>query len=266
MAPYQHRAGGKSANVAVSSSLTPFTFNLAAGTTAADQQLIRDAVLQAQTYFVAALGQNFQAAARISSAIADPGCDTRTGNLAFSAKGAVTVCVGQTSWTRSAVVQRQRAVIHELFHALQYEMEWLGNAATAGPDWIIEGSAELMAYRAIDAKGLLTLATARGCQVKQLADFTASDGPLPQLLQLESHQAFVATLGPVVAHSFLGVDQLTAGAGIASLRTYAQALAAGNAWPVAFQKAFNTQTNVFYNQFPTYESALTVPAKYLCDV
>jgi hypothetical protein len=260
-------AGGKTATIAATSILLPFTFFFPGTTSETDQQLIRDGVQQAQSFFQSALGVNLQRQVTISGALTDPNCDSRSGNAAFTGKAVVTICVGSPGWTSNGPVRKQKIVIHETFHALQFEMGWLGGSNPTGPDWILEGSAELMGYSGIVAKGLMSAATARGCQVKEMTDFAVRNPPgLPALSQLESHQQWQTTIGPTYTRAYLGMDQLTAGPTLSSLKKLGDAIGAGTAWQTAFQTAFGQSISAFYAQYPAYESGLAVPPNYLCGV
>jgi hypothetical protein len=60
------------------------------------------------------------------------------------------------------------------------------------------------------------------------------------------------------------MDQLVSGPGRSALRAYGDAIAAGTAWPTAFQSAFGTSSTAFSAQFPAYKTSLPVPASYVC--
>ena len=158
-------------------------------------------------------------------------------------------------------------MIHELYHVLQFERRWLGNPAIAGANWIIEGAAELVAYRGIASRNLLPYTTAVGCQVKEVFDFGTRQPPgLPNLSAVETQQQFQTTQGPLYALSMMGMDQLISISSITALNTYSDAIAAGTSWPLAFQTAFGSSTTTFYGPFPGYGSSLAVPPSYLCGV
>jgi hypothetical protein len=259
-------SGAATASVAFTSSLAPYTFVFASGTSAADQQLIRDGVQNAHAFQKATFNRNIQNATTVSGATSAQGC-ANGGAAAFTGPGAVTFCVANVGWMANGPILKQKIVQHELFHVWQFEYHWLGNPATAGATWIIEGSAELVGFRGIAAVNLLSNATALGCQVKQVADFAKQNPPgLPALSQVESQQSFQTTVGPLYAKSMIAMDQLVTTQGLVALKTYGDALAAGTAWPTAFQTAFGTSTTTFYAQFQAYNAGLAVPPNYLCGV
>ena len=240
-----------------------FTFTFATATSASDQQMIKDSVAFASTFFQNTFGRTIAQASTVSTSTTAAGC-AQGGAAAFTGQGAVTFCIGNPGWVQPGPNQRQKIVMHELFHVWQFEYRWLGGAVT-GPDWIVEGSAELVGYRAAASKGVFSSGIIIGCQVKEAADFNTRTPPgLPNLSALETHQQFQTTIGPTYTISMLGMDQLTAGAGLAAIRTYGDAVAAGTAWPAAFQSSFGTSSTAFYAQFPGYFASLPVPASYQC--
>jgi hypothetical protein len=255
---------GVSATAVFTSALAPYAFTLE-GASAADQQTIRDGVQIAHAYYLATLGRTVQQAATISASTTVPGCTQVGGGAAFTGPHTITFCVGNPGWLQLGPMNREKVVMHELFHVLQFEMGWAGNPATAGPTWLIEGSAELMGYKAFTSQGQLGFPTALACQVKQVADFAQQKPPgLPNLDAVESQQAWSSTVGPLYALAMLGVDELTGSRGVPALLAFGNAVAQGTSWPTAFQTAFGTTSTAFYAQFPSYRAGLAVPPSYLC--
>jgi hypothetical protein len=202
----------------------------------------------------------------INGVLSAAGC-SQGGGAAFTGARSITFCLANPGWTVHGPVTKQKIVIHEVYHVLQFERRWLGNPASAGPDWVIEGAAEIVGYRGIASRNLLSYSTAVGCQVKEVADFGTRQPPgLPNLSAIESRQQFQTTQGPLYALSMMGMDQLLSATSLAALNTYGDAIAAGTAWQTAFQSAFGTQVSTFYANFPGYRSGLTVPSSYLCGV
>jgi hypothetical protein len=243
----------------------PYSFDFAAGTSASDQELIRATTQVAHDFLQSALGRTIEQLTTISGVLSAQGC-AQGGGAAFTGARSITFCMANPGWTVHGPVTKQKIVIHEVYHVLQFERRWLGTAA-AGPDWIIEGAAEIVGYRGIASRNLLPYATAVGCQVKEVADFGARQPPgLPNLNALESRQQFQQTAGPLYALSMMGMDQLLSASSLTALNTYGDAVAAGTPWQTAFQAAFGTSTTNFYASFPGYRSGLTVPPAYLCGV
>jgi hypothetical protein len=260
-------ADGKSGSISITSALTPFTFDFDPSMTADEQQRVKDAVQFAQSFYLTYVGRNVQKPATIKGSVTDPGCQ-RPGSSAFTGAGVVTLCIAQQGWTLQGPIMKTKVAIHETFHLVQFEMGWLGGP-NPGPDWIAEGSAELLAFHAIDAEGLLAFDTGKGCQVKQVSDFTQRQPPgLPPLSQLETHAQWQGVVGPAYSLAYLGMDQLTSsGAGVgASIKAFGNAMAAGQSYQAAATAAFGTSPTAFYAQFPAYETALPVPPNFLCGI
>jgi hypothetical protein len=259
-------AGGKSATLTLTSSLTPFTFNQTGGS-AADLQLVRDAVQFAQTYFQATFARNIQNATSVNLAGTDQGCN-QPGAAAFTGAGFVTFCAQNLGWTNFGPVMKTKIAIHEVFHVLQFEVSWIKNNPTQGPAWMIEGGAEVVGFAGVSAKGMLPFETGKGCNLKEWADFNSRNPPMPPLSQMETNQAWNQVNGPRYNPAFIGMDQLvTSGGGLSSLKTYWTSVAAqttATGWQTSFQSAFNSSTTAFYAQFPGYSAALPVPAQYAC--
>lgn len=257
-------SGDRSGSLTLTSALAPYTFVFQGGT-AADQQLIRDAVQQAHFYFASAFGRTIQAATTIHGSVSSAGC-ANPGSAAHAFGGAVVFCITNTGWTQVGPLLKTKIAIHEVFHLLQHEVGWISTPAAQGPVWFLEGAAEFVGFSALADRGQLPLATSRGCNLRAWSNYNNAGGPLVPLSALESPQQWQTTPGPKYTAAFIGVDQLQAGAGgIASLRTFWMRRAAGEDWQTAFQSAFNTSVASFYGQFPGYASALPVPASFLCN-
>jgi hypothetical protein len=247
-----------------------FTFSFDAGTSVADQALIGEGVQIANDYFISALGRTLANATQIRGVLSATGCGQggTGGAAAFTGGGSVTICMANQGWTTHGPITKRKIVIHEVYHLLQFERRWLGlpTQASSGAMWLVEGAPELVAYRALDSRGLLPYSTARGCQVKEYTDFGLREPPgLPNLSAIEATQAWNQTRGPLYALAMTGVDQLVTARGLSALNTYMDAIAAGG-FQTAFQAAFGQTAAAFYDQFPAYRSSLTVPPTYQCSL
>jgi hypothetical protein len=250
-----------SATTPFASNLTPYTFTFPAGTSAADMRIIWDGVQDAHAFHQTVFGRQVTKPVTVMALLTPTGGCTQ--GLAFASLQTVTFCLGNSGWIQRGPVQRQKIVQHEVFHLWQFEYKWLGNPSLAGAHWVIEGSAELMGFRGVDARGLLTFSTALGCQVKQVADYAPG---LPPLSSVETAQTFSGTAGPMYPLAMIAMDQLTSGGGLVALKAYGDAIASGTAWQAAFETSFGMTTSAFYSQFPAYRTGLAVPPQYLCGV
>ena len=243
----------------------PYTFSFSESTSAADQQLIRDNVNFAHDFMQTTFGRTIQNATTITTSTTAQGC-SQGGSAAFTGLGAVTFCVANPGWMQPGPMNRQKIVIHELYHVLQFERRWTGQPQSiTGPDWLIEGSAEVIGFLGMAQKGWVSTDTARGCWTKEMSDFAVRQPPgLPALNLLESHQQFQTTIGPTYTVSSLAVDRLIAASGVRALNTFMDAAASQTPSATSFTSAFGLSPTAFYDQFAAYRSALTVPPAYLC--
>jgi hypothetical protein len=219
---------------------------------ASDQDLIKNAVLTQAAFFQSALGRAITQPTIINSVASDPGC-AAAGASAFTGIAKLTICASNFGWTAHDALNRQKIVMHELFHVLQFEMHWLGhpNPDAASAHWMDEGAAEYMGWRGVANAGLITVESARQCMIAQANAQVSSS---QNLSSMETAQGFGVPGAYQLA--MLGVDQLVATPGIGALMTYGTAIGAGTSWPSAFQSAFGTSTTTFYGQFPSYRSGL----------
>lgn len=217
-----------------------------------DKDLIKNAVTTQATFMQSALGRTITQSTTINGSTSDPGCASG-GSSAFSAIASVVICVSNPGWTVHDALNKQKILMHETFHVLQYEMHWLGhpNQDAASAHWIDEGTAEYMGWRGAASAGLVSFETARQCMVAQAnAQASASQN----LSTMETGPGFGIPGAYQVA--MLGIDQLVNAPGTTSLAAYGNAIAANTAWQTAFQTAFGTSTTAFYSQFVSYRTGL----------
>ncbi len=243
------------------------TFNFSATTSTADQNLIREAAEFARDFLTTTFGRTLQQNSTLSTSTTAQGC-TQGGSSAFTGSRSMTLCVGNQGWTVHGAVTKRKIVIHEVFHLLQFELGWIGGppGSITGPHWLIEGSAEYVGWLGVASLGHVTMDTARGCMLKEVADFAVQQPPgLPNLDQLETAQSF-SRPGPVYPLAMVGANQLIVGSSASALLTFGAAVSGGTPWATAFASAFGTTSTAFYAQFPTYKAGLSVPADYLCRI
>ena len=263
---FRVRLGAQTAAPSPSPSPAPsgsvFAFQFDAATSSEDRQLIQDAVQFASSFYQSTLGRTVQQSTTIATSRTATGC-TSGGASAFTGARNMTICVANQGWTVHGPVTRRKIIIHEVFHLLQFEQRWIGGPQAAGLHWMIEGAAEYLGWLGIANQGTVSIGTARGCMLKEVTDFTASQPPgLPDLNLLESAQSF-SRPGPVYPLAMLGVQHLMSTSSADALLTYGAAIAAGNTAESAFQNAFGASLPAFYQQFQTWK-ALPVPATYEC--
>lgn len=263
---FRVRLGAQTAAPSPSPSPAPsgsvFAFQFDSATSSEDRQLIEDAVQFASSFYQSTLGRTVQQSTTIATSRTATGC-TSGGASAFTGARNMTICVANQGWTVHGPVTRRKIIIHEVFHLLQFEQRWIGGPQPAGLHWMIEGAAEYLGWLGIANQGTVSIGTARGCMLKEVTDFAASQPPgLPDLNLLESAQSF-SRPGPVYPLAMLGVQHLMSTSSADALLTYGAAIAAGNTAESAFQNAFGASLPAFYQQFQTWK-ALPVPATYEC--
>ncbi len=161
------------------------------------------------------------------------------------------------AWFADSGSNRTKIAVHEAFHVEQYELAGDGslnsgfdNLPRAGPRWISEGSAELVAYLAIADARLTSMSNVR----TDWAQRTKSSPVTLQRLALFRGQL---EAGPNAWGIMpLAVERLVGVGGAAKVLTYFQAIGRGDPWEAAFAAAFDKTIDVFYAEFATYRSAL----------
>jgi hypothetical protein len=228
-----------------------FTFTFPAGTQIADPDLIKNAVIAQAAYFQTVFGRTITQATTISGSLTAAGCANQ-GSSAFTGQRTMTICVGNGGWTVHSALNRQKIIMHETFHLLQFEMQWTGSPTqNSGAHWLVEGTAEFMGWRGVANAGAIAYDAAKNCMVAQ------ANAQLPPSATLGGMET-AAGFGVPGAYQFsmLASDQLVAGTSFSSLMTYGTALAANTPWATAFQSAWGQSSAAFYAQFPAYRTSL----------
>jgi hypothetical protein len=238
-----------------------FTFNFAAGMLLTDQDLIKSAVTSASSFYQSSMGRSITQPTTIVASATDSGC-ANPGASAFTGPRIVTICFANNGWSVHNSLNKQKILTHELFHAVQFEMRWLGSpgGTGGGAQWMIEGSAEYVGWRGVASLGLVTFDTARGCMVRQASDYGA-----PATASLDTMESPAGFSVPwAYQFGMLGVDLALASSGMPALITYGNALASGTPFTSAFQSSFGTSTTSLYAQFPSYRSGLSGLSSTAC--
>ena len=246
----------------------PATFVLGAGVTAEQQAVIKRGLDIGATYFRAGLGrdlppitvyvdddlegivnlyaQTYPRSLELSRQI----WQTAT---AVAAPRRTWVYTGSTSWRPD---NRQKIMVHEAFHIMQYELA--GSTALdggpdvvprVGPQWLTEGTAEYAGYRGIASAALIQMSEIRAQWVRR-TKLTASP-----LRSRETSRGLFAEPEPYQI-SPLAVDFLLAGRSDALLVAYYEAIGRGEAWQAAFASVFGKSIETFYADFEAYRGGL----------
>ncbi len=83
------------------------------------------------------MGRSITQPTTINASATDPGC-ANPGASAFTGQRLVTVCIVNNGWTVHNTLNKQKILTHEVFHAVQFEMRWLGSpSGNSGAQWMI---------------------------------------------------------------------------------------------------------------------------------
>ena len=163
---------------------------------------------------------------------------------------AIFINVASPRWKDLPTLERVRLAAHEYVHAIQLDLMGAGKTrrffnsvgqpeTTAGPLWLIEGSAEYLSWLAVQSTGLLSLdhylatTTADRLDPRGLASFGA--------FQVEGPDGYVSALRTTL---FLAGD-----AGEQRIFDYFEALGDGDSWEVAFRLTFGRDIDTFYREY-----------------
>ncbi len=136
--------------------------------------------------------------------------------------------------------QRSFALAHEYFHMLQYERAYgrlegccSGNNSLKmlGPQWLVEGSAEYIAFRLLGDSGKMNLKREIDWHTQKAAEVTV---PLEKMQTREGYYAEprASSAGMIAAH-LLAED-----AGLKSLADFYGEIGSGKDWEAAFEATF----------------------------
>jgi hypothetical protein len=163
-------------------------------------------------------------------------------------------------WQQANSVQRVRTVAHEFAHLLQLQLigaelaeRFFTREATEpqleGPTWLLEGSADLVSWRSMEAGGLTTLA---GHLDEVAARLEGSD------LHPRDMELYVDYLGgraDSIDVALLATELLMRDEDLGTLVRYFERIRQGAAWQQAFAEAFGETPQAFYSRFEAYQEA-----------
>jgi peptidoglycan hydrolase-like protein with peptidoglycan-binding domain len=136
--------------------------------------------------------------------------------------------------------QRTYALAHEYFHMLQYESVGTTDSSGLGPQWLIEGAAEYVAFRILADTGRM-----KGFD-GEISWHTQKAGEVgSSLKQMETRKVFyseprASSSGMIAAHL------LAQRAGLEALPRFYKLLGQGNSVKSAFEKSFRISLSEFY--------------------
>lgn len=150
------------------------------------------------------------------------------------------VNAGSDGWKQRSVVERERIVAHELFHAAQNALADAGWDVASGVPWLAEGSAEYFGTAALVNAGLTTFAA----HDVDLA-FVGADAPLSAYQDSSGYSRH-----GLYSIGYLAVERLVQLHGASSVLAFYRDLASGVvSWRDAFNMAFGETVDQFYAEF-----------------
>ena len=166
------------------------------------------------------------------------------------------VYTGSASWLGRDDATRAKILAHEAFHVMQYEFAGprgldggFDDIPSAGPQWLVEGAAEYIGYRAIASQGLIGMGEIRAQWISRTKLTTSA------LRARETSRGLFAEPEPYQI-SPLAVDFLLAARPDALLVSYYEAIGRGETWPTAFATVFGKSIETFYEEFEAYRRGL----------
>ena len=150
-----------------------------------------------------------------------------------------------------------RGMVHESFHTWQGQNAGMsvGGGDRMGPQWIVEGSAEFVAYGAIVEAGFI-----QKDEMHELFVTRAISGDaLPELSTMYTYKDMTFNCCPYDLAA-LAMEMLAETAGIQAIGNYFENLRGTSDWQQAFEDAFGLSVESFYFMFENARPELLVPA------
>ena len=144
---------------------------------------------------------------------------------------------------------------HEYVHVLQHQ---LAAGASWGPAWLTEGVAVYgeALHRAVVEQGLTPSEGLNSRRREEAAALTRA-GEVPVLRSFETVEDDAERIHYLVG--FLAADWLAARSGVEALAGYYRRLSSSDSWQEAFEGAFGTAVEDFYESFEAYRAEIVRP-------
>jgi hypothetical protein len=220
------------------------TFRTEAGIATEDRDDIKEGLRLAQDFFDDSFGIDV---AQPVIVVIQRGASAPAS--AYANEHTLTFSTEHSVWRDSSALHRTKIAIHEYFHVLQSELD---GGRQPGPRWLLEGSAEYVAWQAVVAQGLVDESAVRDRWVGGALHGPTADVPLDQLA-FDVDPSVACCLYEVAP---LAVGELVASVGIKALRAYYTAIGTGTPWADAFAKAFGQTPEEFYDVFAGVRAGL----------
>ena len=152
--------------------------------------------------------------------------------------------------------RQMKTPAHEMVHIFSSNLSELSKGGPdhltppAGPEWINEGGADYLAYRAISWGGVVPYAIIRE-QTRQRALKVKPEGGLAELGSEDALDRYSGSY----RYSMMAVELLVSERGDASYIEFYRSLKEGTTWQAQFEKAFGMSVEDFYVKFAEHEAA-----------
>jgi hypothetical protein len=172
--------------------------------------------------------------------------------LAIAVGHRVLAFAGSTAWLSATERMKISTVVHEYVHVLQAEMT--NQLLVDEPQWILEGVATLIEFRAMDAASIFTLD--QGRSEMGLVGRYDSVRDLPELTLFSSWEEFCSGRGFCYSLAWLAAEHMLNGRPLSSIRTYYELQGRGFPWWAAFELAFGWDVLQFFDSFEKHRRDL----------
>jgi hypothetical protein len=146
--------------------------------------------------------------------------------------------------------ERIHVLAHELTHIVQYE---LAEGKLAGDLWLIEGSADWVAYRVLEVLGLDTMSRRKDLKIAQVRQ-EQERTPLSEMITAQEWQALNSRYGSAIpyAQAFLATDMLISQRGLSAVMDYFRRVPHATDLSENFQAVFGMELSTFQQGFTAY--------------
>lgn len=212
------------------------TFEIADTVLSDDVSLIQESVRFADAYIQRTYGVELTSPVRVRI-----GMEENPPTVAYAGNSTIFITPDHPVWLQSSPLQRVKIVVHEFFHLVQEQLT--GTPPGFSPIWLIEGSAEFVAFDAMVSLELIDMDTVHD---KWVVDTLY--GPVA-LVPLQEVEAPVPEVGCCMYSLVpLAIEHLISQSGKESLAKYFDYVGT-QTWENAFAMAFRMSPDAFYESF-----------------